>query len=57
MIFLTVGSMFPFDRLVQAVDDMIARQLITETVVAQIGENLHLSEPLLRLERHRSDVH
>ncbi len=38
MIFLTVGSMFPFDRLVQAVDEMVAQKLITETVIAQIGD-------------------
>ena len=38
MIFLTVGSMFPFDRLVQAVDEMVAQKLITETMVAQIGD-------------------
>ena len=37
MIFLTVGSMFPFDRLVQSVDEMLRDRLIDETIVAQIG--------------------
>jgi UDP-N-acetylglucosamine transferase subunit ALG13 len=30
--------MFPFDRLVQAIDEMVGRQQIAETVVAQIGD-------------------
>lgn len=38
MIFLTVGSMFPFDRLIQTVDDMAGSGQITEPVFAQIGE-------------------
>jgi len=38
VIFLTVGSMFPFDRLVQSVDEMVGNKLITDTVVAQIGD-------------------
>ena len=37
MIFLTVGTLFPFDRLVSAVDDAVANGLITEDVFAQIG--------------------
>ena len=39
MIFLTVGSQFPFDRLVRAVDGLIDKGLITETLFAQIGES------------------
>lgn len=39
MIFLTVGTQFPFDRLVRAVDDIIGDGLISETVFGQIGEN------------------
>lgn len=38
MILLTVGSMFPFDRLIQAVDEMVAQGQITEEVYAQIGD-------------------
>ena len=39
MIFLTVGTQFPFDRLVRAVDDIVGEGLISETVFGQIGEN------------------
>jgi UDP-N-acetylglucosamine transferase subunit ALG13 len=38
MIFLTVGTLFPFDRLVKAVDNAIAVGLIKESVFAQIGK-------------------
>ena len=38
MIFLTVGTQFPFDRLVKAVDDAFDKGLIEEEVFAQIGE-------------------
>jgi beta-1,4-N-acetylglucosaminyltransferase len=39
MIFLTVGTQFPFDRLVKAVDDLLDRGVIHEQVVAQIGDS------------------
>jgi UDP-N-acetylglucosamine transferase subunit ALG13 len=39
MIFLTVGTVLPFDRLVRAVDQAVAARLITEPVFAQIGES------------------
>lgn len=38
MIFLTVGTQFPFDRLVRAVDESFDNGLIDEEVFAQIGE-------------------
>jgi len=38
MIFLTVGTQFPFDRLVRAVDNIFDQDLIDEEVFAQIGE-------------------
>src|SRR5512143_1471526 len=38
MIFLTVGTQFPFDRLVSAVDNLIEQGLIAEEVFAQVGE-------------------
>jgi beta-1,4-N-acetylglucosaminyltransferase len=41
VIFLTVGSMFPFDRLVRSMDGLIADGTITETVEAQIGDGLY----------------
>ena len=39
MIFLTVGTQFPFDRLVRAIDIAVGRGCITEPVYAQIGES------------------
>ncbi len=38
MIFLTVGTVLPFDRLVRAVDQAIEAHLITMPVFAQIGQ-------------------
>ncbi|MGD8786373.1 MAG: glycosyltransferase [Phycisphaerales bacterium] len=38
MIFLTVGTQFPFDRLVKAVDDALSEGLIDEEIFAQIEE-------------------
>jgi beta-1,4-N-acetylglucosaminyltransferase len=38
MIFLTVGTQFPFDRLVRAVDEAFDNGLVGEEVFAQIGE-------------------
>lgn len=38
MIFLTVGTQFPFDRLVKGVDEAFERGLINEDVFAQVGE-------------------
>lgn len=37
MIFLTVGTLFPFDRLVRAIDHAVAEGLIKQKVFAQIG--------------------
>ena len=37
MIFLTVGTSFPFDRLVKAVDGAVAGGFVDEQVFAQIG--------------------
>jgi UDP-N-acetylglucosamine transferase subunit ALG13 len=39
MIFLTVGTQFPFDRLVKAVDEAIDKGLIGEEIWAQIGQS------------------
>jgi UDP-N-acetylglucosamine transferase subunit ALG13 len=38
MIFLTVGTQFPFDRLVQAVDKAVDHRLLDEEVFGQIGD-------------------
>ena len=37
MIFLSVGTLFPFDRLVRAVDSAVGKRLIEDEVFAQIG--------------------
>ena len=37
MIFMTVGTQFPFDRLVQAVDEVIGENGFNEKIFAQIG--------------------
>ncbi|MBN2593266.1 MAG: hypothetical protein JXA81_07145 [Sedimentisphaerales bacterium] len=39
MIFLTVGTQFPFDRLVKAVDRAAGTNGFDENIVAQIGES------------------
>lgn len=39
MIFLTVGTQFPLDRLVKAVDETIGRGLLDEEIWAQIGQS------------------
>ena len=41
MIFLTVGTLFPFDRLVKAIDKAVADKVITEDVFAQIGREAY----------------
>ena len=38
MIFLTVGTQFPFDRLVKAVDGLLADGILNEDVFGQIGD-------------------
>ena len=38
MIFVTVGSMFPFDRLVRAIDELAGAGRLQEDVLAQIGD-------------------
>ncbi|MBN2316593.1 MAG: hypothetical protein JXM79_21880 [Sedimentisphaerales bacterium] len=38
MIFLTVGTILPFDRLVRAVDEAVGHGLIRDEVFAQIGK-------------------
>lgn len=52
MIFLTVGTLFPFDRLVRAVDLALTNVLIEDEIFAQIGydsfkpENMQYTEVL-----------
>ena len=39
MIFLTVGTQFPFDRLIKTVDNLINDALIDDEIFAQIGKS------------------
>lgn len=39
MIFLTVGTQFPFERLVRAVDEIAGEDLIHETIFGQVGQS------------------
>lgn len=41
MIFVTVGNMDPFDRLIRAVDQWISERSPTEEVLAQIGKGVY----------------
>ena len=38
MIFVTVGSMIPFDRLIKALDTAVGKGLVDEELFAQIGD-------------------
>lgn len=54
MIFLTVGTQFPFDRLVRAIDSVLDEGLIDEEIFAQIGETSykpHNFESVASLEK------
>jgi UDP-N-acetylglucosamine transferase subunit ALG13 len=42
MIFLTVGTQFPFDRLLRAVDDAIGNGTAVEEIYAQIGDSKYV---------------
>lgn len=59
MIFLAVGTQFGFDRLVKVVDEAIGRQLIQDTVFAQIGPGSYLPkrmEYVVSLEKEEFDT-
>ena len=58
MIFLTVGTQFPFDRLVKSVDQAFDEGLIEEEIFAQIGETSykpHNFESAASLEKKAFD--
>lgn len=42
MIFLTVGTQFPFDRLIKAVDCAVERVQINEEIIAQTGNSVYI---------------
>ena len=58
MIFLTVGTQFPFDRLVRAIDEAFDSGLVSEEVYAQIGETSYRPrnfESVVSLEKQAFD--
>lgn len=58
MIFLTVGTQFPFDRLVRAVDEAVDRNLVHDPVYAQIGTSSYRPrnfESVTFLDKHKFD--
>jgi len=58
MIFLTVGTQFPFDRLVKSVDQAFDGKLINEEIFAQIGETSYKPlnfESVVSLEKNVFD--
>ncbi|HDY76085.1 MAG TPA: hypothetical protein ENH49_06130 [Candidatus Marinimicrobia bacterium] len=60
MIFLTVGTQFPFDRLVRAVDKAISQNGFDERVFAQIGCSSyrpHNFDAISSLEKNIFDKH
>jgi beta-1,4-N-acetylglucosaminyltransferase len=60
MIFLTVGTQFPFDRLVRAVDEFLDDNVLGEDVFAQIGKSTYLPrnfEAIPSLEKGVFDAH
>ena len=60
MIFLTVGTLFPFTRLVKAVDDAVANSLIEEEVVAQIGDDSFIPQHIefvRTMDKHEYDCY
>ncbi len=58
MIFLTVGTQFPFDRLIKSVDQAFDGRLINEEIFAQIGETSYKPlnfESVVSLEKNLFD--
>ncbi len=58
MIFLTVGTQFPFDRLIKTVDQAFDERLINEEIFAQIGETSYKPlnfESVVSLEKNLFD--
>lgn len=58
MIFLTVGTQFPFDRLVKAVDRAVEAGKLDEKICAQIGDSSYRPrsfEAVAHMEKHLFD--
>lgn len=60
MIFLTVGTQFPFDRLVRSVDEVVGRNSFGEEIIGQIGNSSyrpHNFEAVSFLRKNLFDKH
>jgi beta-1,4-N-acetylglucosaminyltransferase len=60
MIFLTVGTQFPFDRLLKAVDEAFDGGLLVEEVCAQAGEGSYKPrnfQAVASMQKHEFDIH
>ena len=60
MIFLTVGTQFPFDRLVKAVDETVSKNGLDEQIFAQVGTTTYRPrnfEAVSSLEKTKFDKH
>lgn len=60
MIFLTVGTQFPFDRLVRAVDELVGSGALQEEVFGQIGNTAYKPrhfEAVASLDKHLFDLY
>jgi len=60
MIFLTVGTQFPFDRLIQAVDLLFDEGVMHDDIFGQIGESAYKPrnfEAVVSLEKNAFDDH
>lgn len=58
MIFLTVGTQFPFDRLVKSVDKIVSEDEYEEEIIAQIGDSSYQPrnfKAISFLEKHDYD--
>jgi len=58
--FLTVGTQFPFDRLVRAIDVLAGKGVFREELYAQIGDSTyrpHHFEAVASLDKHDFDRH
>lgn len=55
MIFLTVGTQFPFDRLVQAVDEAVDQLQFSEPIFAQTGQSRYSAKNIQTVESLEKD--
>ena len=56
MIFLTVGTQFPFDRLVKAIDELMEQSDFDEDIVAQIGNSMYQPKRFRAVASMRKDI-